>query len=142
MNRVAHRAVRFDKVRNQLNNHHYWRGLAAVATGVVSSDDDLFTWGIGVYKQGIGELDQHGALPQEMARHERAIHYQSFALQPLLPLAAFADRQHVPLFQYRSPSGRSIDDAVTFFGAALADPEVIKAYTPETQLIDDAGSDF
>ncbi len=142
MNKVAHRTVDFDKAGTQKNNHHYWRGLAAVATGVISSDDDLFAWGVGVFKQAVDELDQRGALPQEMARHERAIHYQSFALQPLLPLAAFAARQHVPLFEYRSPTGRTLGDAVAFFGEAVANPEVVKAYTPETQLIDDAGSDF
>jgi poly(beta-D-mannuronate) lyase len=137
MNKVAHRTVGFDIAGTQTNNHHYWRGLAAVATGVLSSDDDLFNWGIGVYKQGIGELDEHGALPQEMARHERAIHYQSFALQPLVPLAEFAERQHIPLYQYRSPTGHTIYDAINFFGAALANPEVVRAYTSDTQLLDD-----
>lgn len=34
MNKVAHRTVEFDKAGKQTNNHHYWRGLAAVATGV------------------------------------------------------------------------------------------------------------
>ena len=57
---MAHRTVDFDKAGKQTNNHHYWRGLAAVATGVISSDDDLFNWGIGVYKQAIGELDERG----------------------------------------------------------------------------------
>jgi poly(beta-D-mannuronate) lyase len=142
MNKVAHRTVDFDKAGKQTNNHHYWRGLAAVATGVISSDDDLFNWGIGVYKQAIGELDERGAFPQEMARHERAIHYQSFALQPLVPLAEFAERQHVPLYQYRSPTGHTIYDAVNFFGAALANPEIVKTYTPDTQLIDGEGPDF
>jgi poly(beta-D-mannuronate) lyase len=142
MNKVAHRTVEFDKSRNQTNNHHYWRGLAAVTTGIISSDDDLFNWGVGVFKQAIDELDQRGALPQEMARHERAIHYQSFALQPLAPLAAFAERQRVPLYDYRSPTGRTIIDAVNFFGAALSDPEIVKAYTPDTQLIEGEGPDF
>jgi hypothetical protein len=142
MNKAAHRTVDFDKAGKQTNNHHYWRGLAAVATGVISSDNDLFNWGIGVYKQGIDELDERGALPQEMARHERAIHYQSFALQPLIPLAEFAERQHVPLYQYRSPTGRTVFDAVNFFGAALANPEILKAYTPDPQLIDGEGADF
>lgn len=141
MNKVAHRTMDFDKAGKQTNNHHYWRGLAAVSTGVISSDDSLFDWGAGVYKQAINELDQRGAFPQEMARHERAIHYQSFALQPLAPLASFAKRQHVPLYEYRSPTGRTIDDAVDFLGSALADPAIIKAYTPDTQLLDD-GPDF
>jgi poly(beta-D-mannuronate) lyase len=142
MNKVAHRTVDFDKAGKQTNNHHYWRGLAAVAAGVISSDNNLFDWGVGVYKQAINELDQRGALPQEMARHERAIHYQSFALQPLAPLAAFAERQHVPLYEYRSPSGKTITDAVNFLGAALDDPQIIKAYTPDEQLVDDLGADF
>jgi len=142
MNKVAHRMVDFDKQRNQKNNHHYWRGLAAIATGVLSSDDDLFTWGIGTYKGAIDELDQRGALPQEMARHERAIHYQSFALQPLAPLAAFAERQHVRLFQYGSSSGKTITNAVNFLGEAVANPKIIQAYTPDTQMVDDLGPDF
>ena len=142
MNKAAHRTVDFDKAGKQTNNHHYWRGLAAIATGVISSDNGLFDWGIGVYKQGINELDQRGALPQEMARFERSIHYQSFALQPLAPLASFAERQHVPLYEYKSPSGHTIYDAVNFLGAALADPGIIKAYTSDAQMLDDKGSDF
>jgi poly(beta-D-mannuronate) lyase len=142
MNKVAHRTIEFDKAGTQTNNHHYWRGLAAISTGVLSSDDKLFNWGVGVYEQAINELDQRGALPQEMARHERAIHYQSFALQPLVPLAQFAERQHVSLYQYRSPSGRTVNDAVNFLGEALANPAIIKAYTPDEQMIDDKGSDF
>ena len=142
MNKVAHRIVEFDKQRGQKNNHHYWRGLAAVATGVISSDDELFNWGIGTYKGAIDELDQRGALPQEMARHERAIHYQSFALQPLLPLASFAERQRVALIEYKSPAGKTVTDAVNFLGEAVANPEIIKAYTPDAQMVDDLGSDF
>lgn len=142
MNKVAHRTVDFDKAGTQTNNHHYWRGLVAVSTGVISSDDSLFNWGVGVYKQAIDELDQRGAFPKEMARHERAIHYQSFALQPLTPLASFTERQHVPLYEYRSPTGRTIHDAVDFLGDALADPAILKAYTPETQLLNDSPDFF
>jgi poly(beta-D-mannuronate) lyase len=142
MNKVAHRTVEFDKEGKQTNNHHYWRGLAATSVGVLSSDDNLFTWGVGVYKQAINELDQRGALPQEMARHERAIHYQSFALQPLAPLASFAEQQHVPLYSYHSPTGKSIKDAVDFLGAAIANPQIVKVYTSDEQMVDDKGSDF
>jgi hypothetical protein len=142
MNKAAHRTMDFDKAGKHTNNHHYWRGLAAVATGVISSDNGLFQWGISVYKQGIDEIDERGAFPQEMARHERAIHYQAFALQPLIPLAEFAERQHVPLYEYRSGSGHTIHDAVNFLGAALANPEIIKAYTPDPQMLDDKAADF
>jgi hypothetical protein len=142
MNKAAHRTVEFDKAGKQTNNHHYWRGLAAVSVGVISSDNSLFNWGVGVFKQGINEVDQRGALPQEMARSERAIHYQSFALQPLVPLAEFAERQHVPLYDYKSPTGHTLRDAVNFMGAALANPEIVKAYAPDVQLIDSDAADF
>jgi poly(beta-D-mannuronate) lyase len=142
MNKAAHRTVDFDKAGKQTNNHHYWRGLAADSVGVISSDNDLFKWGVGVYKQGINEIDQRGAFPQEMARAERAIHYQAFALQPLVPLAEFAERQHVDLYEYRSPTGHSIHDAVNFLAAALANPEIAKVYVPDTQLVDDIAADF
>jgi hypothetical protein len=142
MNKVAHRTMEFDKAGKQTNNHHYWRGLAAVSVGVISSDKGLFNWGVEVYKQGVNEIDQRGALPQELARHERAIHYQSFALQPLVPIAQFAERQGVPLYAYESPTGHTVRDAVNFLGAVLANPEIVKAYVPDTQMIDDMGSDF
>jgi hypothetical protein len=142
MNKAAHRTVEFDKAGTQKNNHHYWRGLAAISVGVISSDDDLFNWGVATYKEAIDEIDQRGALPKEMARHERAIHYQSFALQPLVPLAAFGERQDLPLMHYRSPSGHTIADAVNFFGHAVADPSIVKAYTPEEQLAGGEGKDF
>lgn len=142
MDRVAHKTVAFDKAGTQNNNHHYWRGLAATATGVLCGDNDLFAWGIGVYKQGVDSIDQRGAFPLEMARHERSIHYQSFALQPLTPLAAFAEQQHIPLFAYRSPSGKTIADAVNFLGAAVADPAIVKVYASEEQILDSDSSDF
>ncbi len=66
-----------------------------------------------------------------------------FTISPLhcgrLRQAALTERQHVALFSYRSPTGHTIGDAVNFLGSALADPGMIKAYTPDEQLIDDVG---
>lgn len=142
MNKAAHRTVEFDKVGTQANNHHYWRGLAATATGVISGDNELFRWGVAVFRQAVDSIDERGAFPLEMARHERATHYQSFALQPLLPIAQFAERQGVDLYAYRSKSGKGIGDAVNFLGAALANPEIVKVYASEPQIVEGAGGDF
>jgi hypothetical protein len=90
----------------------------------------------------VNELDQRGAFPKEMARSERSIHYQSFALQPLIPIAEFAERQHVPLYSYASPTGHTIADAIDFLGKAVADPSIVKAYTPEEQMVDADAPDF
>ena len=142
MNKAAHRMVGFPSESKHTNNHHYWRGLAASATGVISSDTGLFNFGVQAYKDAVDDIDQRGALPKEMARSERSIHYQSFALQPLLPIAEFAERQHVPLYNYTSPTGHTIADAISFLGEAVADPAIVRAYTPEDQLMDSDSPDF
>ncbi|HVU47990.1 MAG TPA: alginate lyase family protein [Terracidiphilus sp.] len=142
MDKVAHRMIGFPEEKVHQQNHHYWRGLGAIATGVVASDQELFDFGVQAYKDGVNEIDQRGAFPKEMARVERAIHYQSFALQPLVTIAAFAERQNVPLYSYTSPTGHTIADAINFFGEIVADPSIVKAYTPENQLIDSDAPDF
>jgi len=141
LNTATHKLIAFEKPTENLNNHHYWRALAAISVGVLSSDDQLFQWGITAYKGAIDELDKNGAFPREMARNERASHYQTFALQPLVPLAEFAARQHIDLYSY-APNGRSIEDAIIFFGRSVDDPSIIKQYTPEEQDKGFGGGDY
>jgi hypothetical protein len=142
MNKVAHHMLAFSKTAQEKNNHHYWKGLAAVATGVISEDEGLFGFGVQAYFDGVNEIDKRGALPLEMARHELAIHYQSFAVEPLILIAEFAETQHIPLSSYKSPSGHTIGDAIDFLGEAVADPSIVKAYTPETQESSPTGPEF
>ena len=142
MNKAAHKLIDFDKKSKQRNNLHYWRGLTATAVGVISSDDDLFTYGVNTFKEAVDEIDQRGALPQEMKRNERAIHYQSFALQPLIPIASFAERQDVYLYNYSSLNGRTLYDAVIFLGDAMENPAVVKPYIADKQMTDFDAPDF
>jgi len=123
------------------NNHHDWRALAATAAGVVASDDKLFQYGIAAFQEAVAALDQRGAFPLEMARHERAIHYQAFALQPLIPIAEFAERQHIPLYTYTA-NGHTIRNGIVFLGLALDDPQIVKAYNPDEQTLGFGPSDF
>jgi len=67
-----------------------------------------------------------------MARHENATPYQGFALQPLVPIAQFAGRQGLDLCPFHA-KGRSLLDAIVFFGRAVDDPSLIKPYTNEAQ---------
>ena len=76
-----------------------------------------------------------------MQRDENALHYQGFTLQPLCIIAELAQRQGVNLYAYTS-HGRSLRDAIAFFGRAVADPSVIKPYTPEEQRTTFGPSDF
>jgi poly(beta-D-mannuronate) lyase len=129
---VSHKDISFERPDQDLNNHHYWRALAATAVGVVASDDKLFHFGIDAYKDAIKEIDPAGAFPREMARHENAIHYQGFALQPLILIAEFASRQGIDLYSDQSHN-RSIRDAILFYGRAVADPSLVKPYTSDPQ---------
>lgn len=67
-----------------------------------------------------------------MARHENAIHYQAFALQPLIMIAEFGERQHVDLYGV-SEHGRTIRNAVVFLGQAIADPSMVRKYADDEQ---------
>jgi poly(beta-D-mannuronate) lyase len=138
---AAHKLISFEKPGADGNNHHYWRALAATSIGVTASDNDLFRFGIDTFKQAIEQLDANGAFPLEMARHERATHYQAFALQPLIVIAEFAARQSLDLYAYQS-HGRTLRNAILFFGRAVDDPSLIKPYTTDAQLEDFGPSDF
>jgi poly(beta-D-mannuronate) lyase len=138
---AAHQLISYEKPGELGNNHHYWRALAAISIGVACSDDVLFKYGVEVYKQAIAQLDKNGAFPLEMERHERATHYQAFALQPLVLIAAFAARQNVDLYGYSS-NGHTLYDAIVFLGKAIDDPSIIKQYTPDKQMADYGGGDY
>lgn len=133
--------IGFERPGDAGNNHHYWRALAAIATGVTASDNTLFRHGIAVYQEAIGEIDARGALPKEMVRHENAIHYQGFALQPLVTIAEFAARQGVDLYAYRA-HGRTLRDAIVFFGRAVDDPTLVSPYTHDPQKLNFSPGDF
>lgn len=131
LRKAAHQLIGYEKP-GLGNNHHYWRALAATSIGVLSNDDELFRHGVEVFKEAVGQEDESGAFPLEMARHENAIHYQAFALQPLIMIAEFGERQHVDLYGVTA-HGRTIRNAVMFLGEAIADPSVVKKYTNDAQ---------
>ncbi|QMV18280.1 hypothetical protein GOB94_05925 [Granulicella sp. 5B5] len=132
LNAAAHKLISYEKPGEFGNNHHYWRALAAISVGVATHDNDLFRFGVDTYKQAISEIDSNGAFPREMARHERAIHYQAFALQPLVLIAEFATRQGTNLYAYSSHN-HTLRDAIIFLGRAIDNPALVKPYASETQ---------
>jgi poly(beta-D-mannuronate) lyase len=107
------------------NNHAAWRGLMATAIGVVAADDTLFSRGVAGYDAQLEQIAPDGSLPLEMARQDRALHYQNYALLPLVGIAELASRQGYDLYSHRSRGGRSIHDAVGFMLAALEDPAIV-----------------
>jgi len=114
------------------NNHAYWRALCATSVGILTSDDKLYRRGLEQYVRAIGEMNPDGSLPPEMARHENALHYQSFALTPLVMIAELASRQGVDLYGIRV-NGHTIADAVDFLVRASDNLDLMKQYASEPQ---------
>jgi poly(beta-D-mannuronate) lyase len=141
LRKAAHKAINETRGPNsgtERNNHFFWRGLAATAAGVISKDDDLYSFGLKTYATAIGEIDSNGAFPLEMERHELALHYQAFAIEPLVMIAELARHQGIDLYGLEK-NKHCLSDAVSFLSRAMADPSLVKKYTPETQQ---TGSDL
>jgi poly(beta-D-mannuronate) lyase len=105
------------------NNHAYWRGLHATMVGVLANDTALYRWGLGRYALAIEHLAADGHWPLEMARKEQSVHYQNFALLPLVLTAEIAAQQGLDLYAHRSPSGQDLHTAVRFLAGMVADPQ-------------------
>jgi poly(beta-D-mannuronate) lyase len=114
------------------NNHAYWRALCATSVGILTSDEALYRRGLAQYARAITQMNPDGSFPLEMARHENALHYQSFALAPLVMIAELAARQGIDLYSLRE-NGHTIDDAVSFLVRASTDPTLVKQYASEPQ---------
>jgi poly(beta-D-mannuronate) lyase len=114
------------------NNHAYWRALCATSVGIMTSDNKLYHRGLEQYARAIGQMNPDGSLPLEMARHENALHYQSFALAPLVIIAELAARQGTDLYSLRV-NGHTIADSVDFLVRASANLDLMKQYASEPQ---------
>jgi len=117
------------------NNHAHWRGLMAMAAGVVTRDDELFRYGVMRFRDALDGIAADGSFPLEMDRHERALHYQNYALLPLVGIAELASRQGYDLYKEHGRASRSIHDAVRFLLAALDDQSLVRRYASEPQYL-------
>ena len=48
--------------------------------------------GRAIFEKGIGDIEDDGTLPMEMARGEKALHYHNYALAPLVVMAEIGSR--------------------------------------------------
>jgi poly(beta-D-mannuronate) lyase len=114
------------------NNHAYWRGLHASIIGVINSDNDLYRYGIEQFVSALHSMNNDGSLPLEMARGERALHYQNFAILPLVYIAEVASRQGHNLYDLKV-NGKNLHLAVRFLMHAIHDPDLVKRSTSAKQ---------
>ena len=81
------------------NNHRYWAGAASMASGIAADRRDAFDWGVQSMRVGLAQVDREGALPLEMARRAKALHYHLFALAPLVTMAELAAANHIDAYR-------------------------------------------
>ena len=108
------------------NNHAYWRGLHATMVGVLANDQELFRWGLGRYALAIDQIAEDGSLPLEVARHEQALHYQNYALLPLMVIAEIAAQQGIDLYGYKA-NDRDLHAAVGYLSVPCLLPATASA---------------
>ena len=101
------------------NNHLYWAGVELAAIGVAANDRRDFDWAMTTYNNGVDQIQPDGALPLEMARGGRALHYHLYALAPLVLLAEFGEANHLDLYAH---ANGAIHRLVNFSVAGLQDP--------------------
>lgn len=116
------------------NNHSYWRGLEAAIVGVVTNDNNLFKFGIKKYISAINSMNKNGSFPLEMARGRYAIHYQNFAIWPLVYIAEIAARQGYDLYSLNI-DGKDLHLAINFLMRCIEDNDIVKRYTTSIQDI-------
>src|ERR1700688_4714173 len=101
------------------NNHLYWAGIELAAIGVAANNRKDFDWAMATYDNGVNQIQPNGALPLEMARGGRALHYHLYALAPLVLLAEFGEANHLDLYAH---ANGAIHRLVNFSVAAIQDP--------------------
>ena len=126
------------------NNQAAWAGLAAAAAGVAAGDRGLLDWGVEQLREQLAQVDEHGALPQELRRGAMALHYHLFALDAVAALERLAAANGIALSEAeRAALGRLRDLCLeaarnparmeALAGVAQADPWLGEGEVPLSQ---------
>lgn len=121
-----------DAINHLHNNLVYWAGLNLVAIGTVAHQPELIDAGLARAREGIRDIRADGSLEREVKRGDRALHYHTFALIPLVFTAELALRQHIDLYQ---ENGHAIGRLANLVTAAVIDPSSFAKITPVKQQL-------
>lgn len=80
----------FDDRAIKRNNHWYWLGLGLGGLALATGSDAHWAMARAVMEDAARDIRADGALPAELARGQRALHYHAFAVTPLIVLAELA----------------------------------------------------
>jgi len=103
------------------NNLRAWAALAAAQIGLATNDDDLISWGSKSTEMVVCSADEDGALPFEMKRGDKALHYQLHAVAPLVVNTVLLGDHSGDGF---NACGGKLQRIVDFTLSALEDPRL------------------
>src|SRR5579859_4778089 len=121
-----------DAINHLHNNLVYWAGLNLVAIGTVADRPELIDAGLARAREGIHDIGPNGALEREVKRGDRALHYHTFALIPLVFTAELARQHQVDLYQENDHAIARLANLVT---EAVIDPSSFAKITPIKQQL-------
>lgn len=116
------------------NNLRAWAGLSAAAVGKVADDEDLRAWAADTFELVACQADADGALPYEMKRGPRSLHYHIHAVGPLVIGGALLEDDGYDIFGICDSAVRR---AVEFIPRALDDPDLVERKAGEPQTLTD-----
>lgn len=118
------------------NNLRAWAGLAAAAVGRATGNREITGWAADTVELVACQADEDGALPLEMARGHRALHYHLHAVGPLVVSAAMLAEEGQDLF---AACDGALHRIVAFVPAAFEDPDLVNDKAGEEQTYFDGG---
>lgn len=130
LERIAIATRDAEAINHLHNNLVYWAGLNLVAIGTVANQPSLIDSGLLRAREGIRDIGPNGALEREVKRGNRALHYHTFALIPLVFTAELVQRRNINLYQ---ENDHAIGRLASLVINAVKDPASFAKITPVKQ---------
>ncbi|HEX7682704.1 MAG TPA: alginate lyase family protein [Trinickia sp.] len=132
LERIAVATRNAEAINRLHNNLVYWAGLDLIAIGTVTRNASLIDSGLLRVRQGIRDIGPDGALEREVKRGDRALHYHTFALIPLVFAAELVQRRNIDLY---SENDHAISRLANLVIDAVEDPATFTKITPVKQVL-------
>lgn len=132
LERIAVSTRDSEAINHLHNNLVYWAGLNLVAIGTVTQKPELIDSGLIRTREGIRDIGPNGALEREVRRGDRALHYHTFALIPLVFTAELVQRRGIDLYR---ENGHAIARLANLVIEAVIHPASFAKITPIKQKL-------
>lgn len=120
-------------------NLRAWAGLAATTTAELRNDIVMRSWAIWSTTYVLCSANPDGSLPQEMTRGKFALHYQLYALAPLVTSILLLEQQGTPM---ADQCDQALKRAVHFALSDLEDGAQTEAMTGQVQSFFDGSAEL